>query len=261
MVPGMTVLDVLDPTRRDRGSGPSSPPDPDDPAGCGPRARLGPIRLAEPARVVDHPDHRRRRRGVRIRPAAAVQPVLDVDARRRGHGRPRVVAGLPPRSPPDALPHHRLDTRLVRRVSCAALLLPAADAADRRRQRGAPLHGGLQARVSGRAGPAAGCCVGLRKIGQDAVPGAGVPGGRHLAVPVLPGVHHLRRQHRLDAGRGVRLLHQPRRRAGLSRAGGPWDGYGKVPGPGGHRPHGDGTLSPAPHPVRGDGSVGLHAHR
>ena len=48
-----------------------------------------------------------------------------------------------------------------------------------------------------------------------------------LPVPLRPGVHHLRRQHRLDHGRGVLLLDRPVAGPGVPGAGRPGPGDGR----------------------------------
>ena len=148
-------------------------------------------------------------RGVHVQGTPAVATVQEHHARRRRHGRPRLAARLRQVEPAAASAHHRLDARLVRRVPRAHLLLPRAH----RRHRGPVVHHPLQHRLqaghrAGTVGPAD-RRLGLRASGQDALSGAGLPGGGHPALSLQPRVHHLRREHRLDHGRRIQLLDRP----------------------------------------------------
>ena len=91
----------------------------------------------------------------------------------------------------------------------------------------------------------------LRPAGRHALPGPGDAGPGHPAVPLRPGLHHLRRQHPVHPGRRVLLLHQPVVRPALPGRGGPGPRHRPQPGPGRgparpHRPE-----PPAAHRLRG----------
>ena len=183
--------------------------------------------------------------------AAAARPALRRHhASGRRHGRPRVDARLHAGPPAALRSPHRMDARLVRRLPRGHLLLPASDAADRAARRVSALRHRLQAGpVLGSGRPAA-RRLGLRPPVGDALPRARLPGGGHPAVPVRPDLHHLRRQHPLDAGGRVRVLDLAWRwrcsssawwpRASTRAATGPGRGAARADG---HLPSGPGRSS------------------
>ena len=179
--------------------------------GAAPRAlrALGPCR---------HHRRHRRRGAVHVRAAAPVASVHRHDPRRWRHGCPCVDTGVPARPPPAPRAPHGLDQRLVRGVPGAHLLLPTAEPDDRAGRSGDPVQRRVQARHGLRAACAARGCVVLRAHVAPALPRSRDSRRRHGAIPVRQDVHHLRREHRLDAGRGVLVLDQPRGRIRVSRA-------------------------------------------
>ena len=93
--------------------------------------------------------------GVHLQGAAALAAVQEHHARRRRHGRPRLAARLREVQPAAAPAHHRLDPRLVRRLSGPHLLFPGAH----RRHRPPVVHHPVQHRLQAghRAGTADAC--------------------------------------------------------------------------------------------------------
>ena len=95
----------------------------------------------------------------------------------------------------------------------------------------------------------------LRPPGRPRFPDAGGARGRDAAVPLLPGLHDLRRQHPVDAGGRVRLLDLAQPRPPLPR--GRVQGAGDRPLPGAGRGAAGPHRAVPPHP----GVLGARRHR
>ena len=220
---GMTVLDVLDPSRHDdsRGTSSSTGPDTDDPGGFGRdrwRRRFG--RLSRPESLVT----------LVIVVVAVVfvfvqlQPSNLFSTSTPAGGDMGAHVWLPAYLRDHLLTHFRLTgwtpdwyggfPALVYYFPLPMLMVVAVNVV---------LPYTVAFKLVSVAGlillPVAAWAFG--KLARMPFPGPGLPGRRHLALPVLPGVHDLRRQHRLHPRRRVRLLDQPGRRPALPRPGRP----------------------------------------
>ena len=154
--------------------------------------------------------------------------------------------GLPARPPAPELPALRLDARLVRRLPRLPVLHGRPGPGRRSASTSCCPTGSPSSWSGGRPRLPCRSPPSPRAPVPAPLPRPGAARGVHAALPVRHDVHDLRRQHRLHAGRRVRLRDQPDDPARLP--GVPLPGPRDRPPPGDHgravRPRG--RLPPAP---------------